>query len=130
MRALLQVLILLSAQAAWAQSDGEALFISRCAGCHGPSGQGDGPMATLITLPVADLTQLATRNEGEFPLIDVVRVIDGRADLRGHGGAPMPVFGTILGGGSAVLDLPGGGVLETRGDVLAIAEYLRELQVE
>ncbi|WP_425049697.1 c-type cytochrome [Psychromarinibacter sp. S121] len=106
---------------------GEALFQSYCAGCHGVDATGEGPLAPLLTVPVSDLTTLAARSGGEFPLIRVVELIDGRQLLQGHGG-PMPVFGPMLGGGSAVLDGPEGSVVQTRGDVVRIAEYLMSLQ--
>lgn len=108
---------------------GKELFLSRCAACHGAGGQGDGPMAALISIPVANLTQLAARNGGDFPRVRVVQTIDGRVLPRGHGGdGPMPVFGPILGGGSAVLDGPDGGVIQTKGDVVNIMLYLESLQ--
>jgi len=109
--------------------DGGELFQSRCAACHGVTAQGDGPMAQLISIPVPNLTMLAARNGGDFPRADVVRTIDGRMKLVGHGG-PMPVFGRLLGGGSAVIDGPDGSAIETRGDVVAIAQYLEGLQAE
>ena len=109
--------------------DGQELYMSRCSGCHGPTGMGDGPMAPLITVAVADLTQLALRNGGLFPRAEVVRTIDGRIEFVAHGG-PMPVFGPVLGGGSAVIDGPDGSVIETKGDVLAIALYLESIQAE
>ncbi len=128
MRLMILLFALCVASPTLAQSSGEDLFLSRCGGCHGAGAEGDGPMASLITVQVPDLTQLAARNGGDFPLETAVRTIDGRLALRGHGGGPMPVFGTVLGGGSAVLDLPDGSVLQTRGDVLAIVNYLRGLQ--
>ncbi len=126
---LLLPVVLVAPAAAESVDNGQALFLSRCAACHGEAAKGEGPMAGLLTVPVADLTQLAARNGGEFPRLDVVRTIDGRQLLRGHGGdGPMPVFGPILGGGSAVLDGPEGSVVETVGDVLDIALYLESLQ--
>lgn len=106
---------------------GHALFLNHCAACHGESARGDGPLAPLLNVPVADLTRIAARRGGEFPLVEVVRIIDGRAELRGHGG-PMLVYGQILGGGSAVLDTPEDGVLQTRGDILDIALWLKSIQ--
>ncbi len=110
-------------------TQGQELYMSRCGGCHGANGMGDGPMAPLITVVVADLTQLALRNGGLFPRAEVVRTIDGRTEILAHGG-PMPVFGPVLGGGSAVIDGPDGSVIETKGDVLAIALYLESIQAE
>ena len=110
---------------------GKALFLSRCAACHDATAQGDGPMAALISIPVPNLTQLAARNGGAFPRVPVVQTIDGRPLLRGHGGdGPMPVFGPILGGGSAVLDGPDGSVIETKGDVVNIMLYLESIQTQ
>lgn len=106
---------------------GRALFLNHCAVCHGEKARGDGPLAPLLNVPVADLTRIAARRGGEFPLAEVVRIIDGRAELRAHGG-PMLVYGQILGGGSAVLDAPEGGVVQTRGDILDIALWLRSIQ--
>ncbi|RMD91296.1 MAG: cytochrome c, partial [Alphaproteobacteria bacterium] len=102
-------------------------FLDHCAACHGESAEGNGPLAPLLNVPVADLTRIAARRGGEFPLAEVVRIIDGRAELRGHGG-PMLVFGQILGGGRAVVDAPEGGVIETRGDIFDIALWLRSIQ--
>ncbi len=108
---------------------GQDLFLSRCAACHGADATGDGPMASVISIPVPDLTQLALRNDGMYPRVAVVQTVDGRVMLRGHGG-PMPVFGPVLGGGSAVLDGPDGTIIETVGDVVSIALYLETLQAE
>ncbi|MDF0600329.1 cytochrome c [Psychromarinibacter sp. C21-152] len=108
---------------------GEALFRAHCAACHGVDATGKGPLAAMLTVPVADLTVLAARNGGEFPLLDVIRTVDGRSILAAHGG-PMPVFGPMTGGGSAVVDGPEGTVLETTGDIVKIAEYLATLQAE
>jgi mono/diheme cytochrome c family protein len=110
-------------------TQGQDLYLSRCAACHGGDAAGDGPMAAVISIPVPDLTQLELRNGGMFPRVAVVQSIDGRVMLRGHGG-PMPVFGPVLGGGAAVLDGPDGSVIETVGDVVSIALYLETLQAE
>ena len=125
------VLALTLAAPAFAQdaAPGQELYLSRCAACHGVGATGDGPVAGLRTMPVPDLTMLAARNGGLFPRAEVVRTIDGRQMLVGHGG-PMPVFGRMLGGGSAVIDGPDGSVIETKGDVLEIARYLEGLQAE
>jgi len=131
MRLSLIALSLLLAAPALAQdaTEGKDLYMSRCGGCHGMEATGDGPMAGLITIPVPDLTTLAVRNDGLFPRAEVVRSIDGRVNLLGHGG-PMPVFGPLLGGDSAVLDGPDGAVIQTSGDVVAIALYLEGLQAQ
>jgi len=61
--------------------------------CHGKAAEGDGPMADqLRTLP-SDLTRLAARNKGKFPSEVVVKTIDGREPVKGHGGFDMPIWG-------------------------------------
>jgi len=131
MRATFLVLSMAFAVPAAAQDidNGQGLYMSRCAACHGEAAMGDGAMAALLTIPTPDLTQLAARNQGDYPRLAVVRAIDGEPLLRGHGGGgPMPVFGPVLGGGSAVLDGPDGSILETSRDVLDIALYIETLQ--
>lgn len=126
------ILLLLSATPVTAGShvDGRTLYLERCATCHGEDADGRGPMAALLTVPVPGLTGLAAGNGGDFPLLDVIAVIDGRVRPEGHGGpAPMPVFGPILGGGSAVVDGPDGTPVQTSGEALALARYLQAIQV-
>jgi mono/diheme cytochrome c family protein len=64
-----------------------------CAACHGISGTGDGTVAEFLTIAAADLTQLTKLNAGKFPRERVTEVIDGRADVKVHGGRDMPVWG-------------------------------------
>jgi mono/diheme cytochrome c family protein len=72
---------------------GKEMYEQLCASCHGVNGEGDGPVAPLITIGVPDLTRLAARAGGEFPAEDVQRTIDGRFERRGHGPRDMPVWG-------------------------------------
>jgi len=71
---------------------GKQEFRNNCAACHGTSGKGDGPLAGMITQRVADLTQLAKKNDGVFPFDKVYEVIDGRT-VPAHGTREMPVWG-------------------------------------
>jgi mono/diheme cytochrome c family protein len=72
---------------------GVEMFEQLCASCHGAGAEGDGPVASLIKIPVPDLTRIAHREGGEFPTEDVRRTIDGRWDRRAHGAREMPVWG-------------------------------------
>ncbi|HVQ27917.1 MAG TPA: c-type cytochrome [Planctomycetota bacterium] len=72
---------------------GSYAFRTHCAVCHGASGRGDGPLADQLRYHPADLTGLARRNGGEFPTELVVRIVDGRKPVKGHGGPDMPVWG-------------------------------------
>lgn len=102
---------------------GAGLYADYCAACHGATGKGDGDMANVITIPSPDLTSLAARNGGTFPMLQVIHIIDGRTGVRAHGGA-MPIFGR-----SFASDGDGyGGVLESRGRILSLAMYLESIQ--
>jgi mono/diheme cytochrome c family protein len=68
-------------------------YQNSCAVCHGPKGEGDGPMALFLTVKPADLTALARRNQGQFPFERVMRVIDGRSEVGAHGTRTMPIWG-------------------------------------
>lgn len=106
---------------------GRQLYEQHCALCHGADGQGDGPRAALIGPPPADLTQLAA--DGVFPLLRVVRQIDGRAPLAAHGGA-MPAFGGAFEGDGPDVALPtasGQPVLMPQ-PLADIVTYLQEIQ--
>jgi len=74
---------------------GKELYDSYCKACHGKTG--DGPLAhELKTLP-PDLTKIsARRNSTSFPILEVVKYIDGRKDVSTHGTREMPVWGDVL----------------------------------
>lgn len=72
---------------------GELLYRVHCRSCHGEDATGDGPMAELLKVKPADLTLLAEGSEGEFEPDQVDRKIDGRDQVRGHGGSEMPIWG-------------------------------------
>lgn len=90
-----------SAQTATGGVSGSSLFATYCASCHGQSAKGNGPLASAMKTPPADLTLIAQRNKGVFPSADVARMIDGRSPLRGHGGGDMPVWGDTFAKSSA-----------------------------
>ncbi|WP_212525399.1 c-type cytochrome [Actibacterium sp. MT2.3-13A] len=115
------------AGAAHADDAGKDEFMQACAACHGESGVGDGPLAELMTVPVPNLTTLAQSNDGVFPMLEVIHVIDGRTGVRGHG-YPMPVWGSRF--KSEVVESMGeyGAEMVVRGRVLSIAYYLESIQ--
>lgn len=105
---------------------GAELFQSHCAACHGPEATGEGPMTAILEISPPDLTALA--GEGEtFPMARVVRSVDGRDVILSHGG-PMPLFGMILGGESAVVDGEDGTPIFTTQAVVDIASWLAAIQ--
>jgi mono/diheme cytochrome c family protein len=74
---------------------GKAEYQSTCAGCHGPAGKGDGQFNQFLRLKVPDLTTIAERNGGVFPAERLYAIIDGRAEVPGHGTAQMPIWGNV-----------------------------------
>jgi mono/diheme cytochrome c family protein len=72
---------------------GERIYKVSCAACHGADARGTGPVAPLLTVPVPDLTRIAQRRGGDFPELEIFRIIDGQSDLAGHGPRHMPVWG-------------------------------------
>ena len=80
-----------------ASIQGPQLYDSHCAVCHGKDGKGDGPMAKSLKPVTPDLTRIATRSGGKFPLTRVQQIISGEvANSRGHGTREMPVWGPIF----------------------------------
>ena len=73
--------------------DGSALFQGYCAGCHGPSGAGDGPVAPSLAVGMEDLRGLSERSGGAFPRQRLQDIIDGRTLRAAHGTPDMPVWG-------------------------------------
>lgn len=106
---------------------GEELYMRYCAACHGETGAGGGDMQHFFNIHMPNLRTMSARNDGEFPLLQTIHIIDGRSGLRAHGG-PMPLWGAAF--MSENVDRIGfyGSVLETRGRVLSLALYLESLQ--
>lgn len=76
-----------------AASDGTGMFLAYCSPCHGKLGKGDGPAATALKTPPADLTRIAARNKGRFPDVRVQRFIEGADEIAAHGTREMPMWG-------------------------------------
>jgi mono/diheme cytochrome c family protein len=106
---------------------GAGLFATYCASCHGVDARGDGPAASALSPPPADLTRIAAREGGVFPESAIAKKIDGRFDLPAHGSREMPIWGARLGD-----EIPGfaTGDEVARGRVASLVEYLKSLQME
>lgn len=106
---------------------GARLYMEFCASCHGTSGRGQGPVAAFLTVPPTDLTQISANNDGVFPMLTVIHLIDGRTEYAVHGGT-MPVWG------SAFMDYAEprigtyASAIETRGRIMSLALYLASIQ--
>ena len=74
---------------------GRDTYLFHCAGCHGRTGRGDGPMVSVLTTAPPDLTTLAKRKGGRFDEAEVTAFIVGRRPLA-HGTSDMPVWGPLF----------------------------------
>lgn len=72
---------------------GESSFRTYCGSCHGKQAVGDGPLAEVLKIPPSDLTELAGKNQGEFPYAEVFETIQKGSKVRGHGSTDMPAWG-------------------------------------
>ena len=82
---------------------GGEMYLNYCASCHGRDGTGSGPVSPALKARTTDLTTLAKRNNGEFPVERVKATIRGDLLVVAHGPKDMPVWGPwfrYLGGGS------------------------------
>jgi mono/diheme cytochrome c family protein len=106
---------------------GAELFATHCASCHGFDARGDGPAASALGTPLADLTRIAARSGGVFPESSIAKRIDGRFDLPAHGSREMPIWGTRLAD-----EIPGlaTGDEVARGQIASLLEYLKSLQMD
>ena len=76
-------------------ASGSEMFASYCAPCHGKDAKGDGPAASALKVPPANLTELAKKNNGKFPANHIAT--DLRSGVSGaHGSTDMPVWGPLF----------------------------------
>jgi len=96
-----------------------------CVSCHGAEGRGDGMIAKSLKKQPADLTRIAQRNGGVFPLEKVARAIDGREPTNAHGPTDMPRWGDVLAKSNTSL-----GAENTAARIDALVKYLQTLQAK
>ena len=119
---------ILIACAAAPEAVGRRIYNDNCTVCHGASARGVGPISAEFDREVPDLTLIAQRNGGTFPMIDVMNTIDGYLRSR-EGTTIMPEFGADLAEGPLVhVDMGDGTRTRSPSRLVAIAEYLRSIQ--
>jgi mono/diheme cytochrome c family protein len=106
---------------------GARLYQESCSGCHGATGKGGGELTDLLNIQPPALTGLTAANDGTFPMLNIIHIIDGRSGLRAHGG-PMPIFGSLYSASSVTAGTDYGSVIEVRGRILSLAMYLESIQ--
>jgi mono/diheme cytochrome c family protein len=118
---------------------GKREYDSNCALCHGTAGKGDGPYGEVLKLtrPMPDITQLAKKNGGVFPIARVYEIIDGRTGIAAHGtaaGGPraMPIWGSDYIAEASTWHIQAPADLEayTRMKILALVDYLYRIQAK
>lgn len=107
-------------------ASGRDAYMTYCGSCHGQEGKGDGPVADVMTVQPADLTQIRAEHEGSFPVDSIYAYIDGRADVQAHGTRAMPVWGNVWG------EVDGDPVPREEVDrrIRELVEYIRSIQEE
>ena len=110
-----------------ASSDaGKTEYMIACAGCHGETGKGNGPIAGLLKIETPNLATITKRTGGgDFPFYNTLKLIDGRG-VRAHGGE-MPIWGERF-QASATSQRGETSEMVTRGRLLSLVYYLESLQ--
>lgn len=75
---------------------GAVMYKQYCATCHGPEAKGDGPLASFLKVPPADLTKLAQRHSGRFPYEYVMKILEFGPGATAHGSSDMPTWGPLF----------------------------------
>lgn len=75
---------------------GRQTYMQYCASCHGEDLKGNGPAASALKTPPADLSTLAKRHGGKFPYEYTAGVIRFGKPVSAHGSSDMPVWGPIF----------------------------------
>ena len=110
-------------QSSVAAVSGAYSFRTYCASCHGVDGRGEGPLTDSLRFKPPDLTLIAKRNGGEFPAEKVVKIVDGRTPVKGHGGPDMPIWGDAFRNAETGYD-----DAAARAKVRGVVDYLKTLQ--
>lgn len=111
---------------------GKQEYENSCAHCHGRNAKGDGPFGELLEVKIPDLTTLAQRNGGVFPVDRIYSVIDGRQEIKSHGSREMPIWGRHFVRRAAPEhdDYPHVPEAFVRARILLLIDYLNRLQVK
>ena len=116
---------------------GKAEYQSGCASCHGIDAKGNVPVSKELKTRATDLTVLAKKNNGVFPVNTVYQIIDGRDSIPSHGTRDMPIWGWrfvpsehfSLKGADDYIYLPPASpepVVHSR--IMAVIDYLNRIQ--
>lgn len=103
-------------------ASGKDMYVSYCAACHDKDGKGNGPATPALKVAPADLTVLARKNDGKYPVMKVSSVLTGQADLAAHGNKEIRVWGRIF------WRMSGGHEAEVQQRITNINRYIESIQ--
>lgn len=109
---------------------GKREFENNCAVCHGSDAKGKGVYNNFLKTDAPDLTTLAKRNGGVFPVANTFEIIEGAG--KGHGTRDMPIWGQEykVRAGEYYVDVPYNPQAFVSGRILVLIEHLNKLQVK
>lgn len=84
-------------------------------------------MAAQLETRPADLTKIAERRDGLWPMVEVMSIIDGY-NRRTLPREQMPVFGELAEGALVPYDAGDGKMTPTPVSIVALANYLETIQ--
>lgn len=106
-------------------TSGKEMYTAYCAACHGATGAGNGPAASALKTPPANLTQLAKNNGGKFPFAKVQQSIKGDSNMpAAHGSPQMPIWGQTF------IQLGHQSEAQAQLRIKNIADYIETLQAK
>jgi mono/diheme cytochrome c family protein len=79
-------------------NSGAEMYRWLCAGCHGATGQGDGPALSSLQSVPTNLTHLTRTHEGKFPSLHLTSMLDKDPGTPAHGSKEMPIWGNSFRG--------------------------------
>jgi len=105
-------------------ASGKGMYTTYCAVCHGTDGKGNGPAASALKMPPADLTMLSKNNGGKYPSLKVESAIGGDANVPAHGSKEMPIWGSLF------QAISGGHESEVQQRIVNLDRYIETLQAK
>ena len=126
-RLLVLGLVALQACAPASSNSGKTLYNDKCSVCHGATGQGDGQFEAQLGAKPPDLTQIAARRDGVWPMLEVMAIVDGYSK-RYLPGSDMPIYNEFVEGNLVTFDTGNGVQQKAPASLVAITRYLETLQ--
>jgi hypothetical protein len=103
------------------------LYIEHCAACHGMDATGNGPSSGDLATASPDLTKIAARRNGVWPMLEVMGIIDGYTRVT-NPRVDMPVLSDFTEGKSEKFDTGNGQTYWAPANLLSITRYLETIQ--